>query len=105
VPTIHQIGVGVNRALTIRAPEKTTQLICHDLSIPRNAGDIKMKVNFTDPLTSGYLVAEVSPAKTASECVEALISNGCLGPGSYVLVANNKTLLPDNQYTWTIHGK
>ena len=54
-----------------------------------------MSVTFTDPLTSDSLIAQVSPTKTASECIQALMGNGFLGAGSYHLVVNGKTLLPN----------
>ena len=54
-----------------------------------------MSVTFTHPLTSDCVVAEVSPTRTASECIQALLGNGFLGAGSYHLVVNGKTMLPN----------
>jgi len=54
-----------------------------------------MSVTFIHPLTSDSLIAQVSPTKTASECIQAMMGNGFLGAGSYHLVVNGKTLLPD----------
>ena len=59
------------------------------------SGDAKMKITFADPNGSGYLIAQVSPNKTASECIQALVSGGLLGPARYQLAANGKTMWPD----------
>ena len=59
------------------------------------SGEGKMKVTFTDPMTSGCLIAQVSPTKTASECIQALKSNGLLGPGDYHLVVDEKAVPPN----------
>jgi hypothetical protein len=59
------------------------------------AGDKRMKVKFTDPMSSGCADVQVSPTKTASECIQALKDNGFLGQGSYHLIVNGKTMLPD----------
>jgi hypothetical protein len=59
------------------------------------SGERDMQVTFTDPMTSDCLVANVSPAKTASGCIEALKSKQLLPAGDYHLAVNGRTLLPN----------
>jgi hypothetical protein len=59
------------------------------------AGDKRMDITFTDPMSSGCAEVQVSPTKTASECIQALKDSEFLGQGSYHLIVNGKTMLPD----------
>ena len=86
LPSLRTLKVpDVNDVPTWTVPETgETALTVHGLtSTPLNPGVRRMKVIFTDPSTSDCLEVNVSPDKTAAQCIEALKSNGHLGPGSY----------------------
>ena len=57
-----------------------------------------MKITFTDPMTSGCLVAEVSPSKTASDCIQTMKQQNFMVVGTYMLTANGKVMLPDQTF-------
>ena len=63
-----------------------------------NIGDAKMKVTFTDPITSDCLVAEVAPEMTAAECIHAMKQQGHLGTGEHHLAMDGRTLLPNQTF-------
>lgn len=84
-----------SNAVAIRSQENTKQFVPTTNHIIPITGDLKMKVTFTDPMTSGCMVVQVAPTKTATECIQALKSNGLLGLGNFNLVANGKVLSPD----------
>ena len=87
-----------NGALTVpsrdhETPSAITVPLSHSFT-----GDTKMKITFTDPMTSGCLVAEVSPSKTASDCIQTMKQQNFLGVGTYMLTANGKVMLPDQTF-------
>ena len=95
VQTRGQLQTLPNNTLTIYSRERAVPSISGVDLLHPYSGDRAMQVTFTDPTDSGCAVCQVAPTKTAAECIQALQSQGFLGPGSYHFVVNGQTMMPD----------
>ena len=63
-------GIADNRSLMYRPPNGRSLIHFQDPSTSLSTGVAKMRILFTDPVTSSCLEADVAASKTAAECID-----------------------------------